>query len=163
MRFNAYDTAMTTLTRHIPASPEHVWELWTTAAGIAQWWAPDGFRTDVTRIDVREGGELEYTMTAVDPAQVAFMEEHGLPLSTTSRKRFTEVAAPRRLSYASVIDFVPGHEPYEHLTTVELAAADAGTLVTTTIEDLHDPEWTGRIVAGRGNELDNLAALVARG
>lgn len=161
MRFNTYDCAMTTLTRQIPTTPEHVWELWTTAAGIARWWAPDGFRTDVTRIDVREGGELDYTMTAVDPAQVAFMEEHGLPLTTTSHKRFTEVAAPARIDYLSLIDFVPGVEPYDHLTTVELTATDGGTLVTMTMDDLHDAEWTGRLVAGRENELDNLLALAS--
>lgn len=154
---------MTTLTRHIPATPAHVWELWTTAAGIARWWAPDGFRTDVTRIDVSEGGELEYTMTAVDPAQVNFMQEHGLPLTTTSRKRFTEAAAPTRLAYLSLVDFVPGVEPYEHLTAVDLTPVDGGTLVTMTMGDLHDAEWTARIVAGRGNELDNLVALVAQG
>ncbi len=111
----------------------------------------------MSTIDVTEGGDLVYTMTAVDPAQVAFMEQHGLPLATESRKRFTEVARPQRLGYVSLVDFVPGTEPYEHLTTVDLAPTDSGTLVTMTIDPMHDEEWTQRIVAGRANELDNLA------
>jgi uncharacterized protein YndB with AHSA1/START domain len=158
---NASTNDQLVLTREIATTPDHVWDLWTTADGIAQWWSPDGFRTDVTTIDVTEGGDLVSTMTAVDPAQVAFMEQHGLPLVTASRKRFTAVDRPRLLAYVSVIDFVPGLEPYEHLTTVELAPSDVGTLVTMTIDPLHDEEWTQRIVTGRGNELDNLAALVA--
>ncbi len=151
------------LTREIAATPDTVWDLWTTADGISRWWAPDGFRTDVSTIDVTEGGDLVYTMTAVDPAQVAFMEQHGLPLATESRKRFTEVARPQRLGYVSLVDFVPGTEPYEHLTTVDLSPTDSGTLVTMTIDPMHDEEWTQRIVAGRANELDNLARLVERG
>lgn len=149
------------LTRDLPAHPQRVWELWTTADGISRWWAPDGFRTDVTALDLAPGGELTSTMTAVDPAQVAFMEEHGMPLTTESRKRFTEVAEPDRLGYVSVIDFVPGHPAYEHLTVVDLAATEHGTRVTMTMDPLHDDEWTERIVAGRGNELDHLAALLA--
>lgn len=151
----------TTLRRTYPASAEAIWTLWTTPAGIGQWWAPEGFVTEVQALDLRPGGELAYTMTATAPAQVAFMKGAGLPLTTESRKTFTEVDAPRRLAYRSLIDFVPGHEPYEHLTVVELTATDGGTEVTMTMEPLHDEEWTQRLVAGRANELDNLAALLA--
>src|SRR3954449_6336324 len=76
--------------RTVAASPARVWELWTTAAGISSWWAPDGFRTEVTRLELQPGGELVYTMTAVAPEQIAFMEQYGMPLATESRKRFTE-------------------------------------------------------------------------
>lgn len=159
---NAPHNDQLVLTREIATTPERVWDLWTTADGISRWWAPDGFRTDVATIDVAEGGDLVYTMTAVDPAQVAFMEQHGLPLATESRKRFTEVDRPRRLGYVSLVDFIPGTEPYEHLTTVDLTPAGSGTLVTMSIDPMHDEEWTQRILAGRANELDNLAAVVGR-
>jgi len=155
------DDTTTTLRRTYPATPEEIWTLWTTPAGIGQWWAPEGFVTQVQALDLRPGGELVYTMTATGPAQVEFMQGAGLPLTTESRKTFTEVDRPRRLAYRSLIDFVPGHEPYEHLTVVELAAAGDGTEVTMTMEALHDAEWTQRLVAGRANELDNLAALLA--
>jgi len=151
----------TTLRRTYPATPETVWALWTTPAGIGRWWAPEGFVTEVQTLELRPGGELVYTMTATGAAQVEFMKGAGLPLTTESRKTFTEIDSPHRLAYRSLIDFVPGQEPYEHLTVVELTAVDGGTEVTMTMEALHDDEWTQRLVAGRANELDNLTALLA--
>ena len=59
---------------------------------------------------LRTGGTLLYTMTAVGAAQVEFMANAGLPLSTSSRKTFTELDGPRRLGYQSLIDFVPGRQ-----------------------------------------------------
>jgi uncharacterized protein YndB with AHSA1/START domain len=153
-------TENTAIRRAYPAAPEQIWRLWTTPEGIGQWWAPEGFLTEVHTLDLRPGGTLVYTMTATGPEQIEFMKGAGLPLSTQSRKTFTEVDAPRRLAYRSLIDFVPGQEPYEHLTVVEMAAVDGGTDVTMTMEALHDDEWTQRLVAGRRNELDNLAALI---
>ena len=151
---------MHTIERTVSASPETVWRLWTTADGISSWWAPDGFRTTVDTLDLRPGGELVYTMTAEAPEQVAFLEQNGLPLSTQSRKVFTEIVEPNRIAYRSVIDFVPDHEPYEQLTEVDLQPLGEGTLVVMRVEDMHDEVWTERLLAGRANELDNLARLV---
>jgi uncharacterized protein YndB with AHSA1/START domain len=151
-----------TLRRSYPVPPEVIWELWTTPDGIGRWWAPDGFTTEVETLDLRPGGELVYTMTATEPAQVEFMKGAGLPLSSRSRKTFAEVDRPQRLAYRSLIDFVPDHEPYEHLTTVTIVATGDGSEVTMIMEPLHDEEWTQRLVAGRSNELDNLARLVGR-
>jgi uncharacterized protein YndB with AHSA1/START domain len=149
-----------TIERIVTASRERVWELWTTARGIEQWWAPDGFRTDVQQLELAEGGELVYTMTAIAPEQVAFMEQNGMPLTTESRKTFTEIRKPSRLAYTSLIDFVPDHESYENLTVVDLDEIDGGTKIRMTVEPMHDPVWTERLVAGRANELDNLMRLV---
>jgi uncharacterized protein YndB with AHSA1/START domain len=154
----------TVIERTYPASREAIWDLWTTADGIGRWWAPDGFRTDVTAIDVRPGGSLVYEMTAVAPETIAFMEGAGMPLVTESRKTFTEVDRPRRLGYRSLIDFVPGQAPYEHLTLVELeSVGDETTTVRMTMDPLHDAEWTERLVAGRTNELANLGRLLGAG
>ena len=151
-----------TLRRSLAAPVQAIWELWTTPRGIEQWWSPDGFTTDVRELDLRPGGALVYAMTATAPEMVAFMQRSGMPLINVSRKTFTEVEPPSRLAYRSLIDFVPGHEPYEHLTVVELAPAALGTEVTMTVEPMHDEEWTQRLLAGRANELDNLAALLER-
>jgi len=156
-------TGTTRLQRTFDVSPERIWELWTTAAGIERWWAPDGFRTEVRELELRPGGKLEYEMTATAPEQIAFMQGAGMPLTTVSRKTYTEVTPPTRLAYLSHIDFVPGHEPYEHLTVVDIEQNGAGAKVTMTVDPMHDEEWTGRLVAGRSNELDNLAHLVAQG
>lgn len=151
---------MDIIERTVAASPERVWQLWTTPEGISQWWAPDGFRTDVDRLDLTSGGELVYTMTATAPEQVEFLKENGIPLSTQSRKVFTELSRPSRIAYRSLVDFVPGHEPYEQLTVVDLEPVDEGTRVVMQVEPMHDAVWTERLLAGRANELENLARLV---
>lgn len=70
-------------------------------------------------------------------------------------------ATPSRLAYNSEVDFVPGHEPYEQLTTIDIESAGDEVVVTMTVEQMHDDEWTQRMLAGRANELDNLGRLLA--
>jgi len=150
------------LERTYPASADEVWRLWTTPSGIESWWAPDGYEVEVRELDLEPGGELIYAMTATAPEQIEFMRGAGMPLTTESRKTFTEIDAPRRLAYHSLIDFVPDHEPYEHLTTVDIEPTEDGVHVTMAIEPLHHQVWTERLVAGRNNELDNLAGALER-
>jgi uncharacterized protein YndB with AHSA1/START domain len=146
--------------RTYPTTAEEVWELWTTREGIETWWAPDGFTVEVEKLELEPGGELVYTMTATGPEQVEFMRNAGMPLVTRSQKRFTEIAPTTRLAYTSLVDFVPDVTPYEFLTVVTIEPADAGVTVTMTVEPMHDEVWTERLLAGRTNELDNLARVV---
>jgi uncharacterized protein YndB with AHSA1/START domain len=148
--------------RTYDAPAELIWELLTTPAGLEEWWAPDGFETRVSELARRPGGQLRYTMTATAPEQIAFMQNTGNPLSTELRKTFTEFAPPTRLAYLSLIDFVPDHEPYEHLTTIDIEPAGDHTTVIMTVDPLHDETWTQQHRAHRGNELDNLAAAIRR-
>ena len=150
------------LERTYDAPAELVWELLTTAAGLQEWWAPAGFETRVSEVELRPGGQLRYTMTAIAPEQVAFLREVGNPLSVELRKTFTEVAPPVRLAYLSLIDFVPGYEPYEHLTTIDIEPAGDRTNVAMTIDPLHDEGWTQGYRVHRGQELDNLKAALKR-
>ena len=150
------------LERTYNAPAELVWELLTTAAGLQEWWAPDGFETRVSELELTPGGQLRYTMTATAPEQIAFMRNTGNPVSTELRTTFTEVAPPTRLAYLSVIDFVPDHEPYEHLTTIDIEPAGDRTNVVMTVDPLHDETWTQQHRAHRGHELDNLEAAIRR-
>ena len=150
------------LERTYDAPAELIWELLTTAAALGEWFAPDGFESRVSELELRPGGQLRYTMTATAPEQVAFMRNTGNPLSAEVRKTFTEVAPPTRLAYRSLIDFVPDYEPYEHLTTIDIEPAGDRTNVVMTIDPLHDETWTQQHRAHRGNELDNLEAVIRR-
>ena len=150
------------LERTFEAPAELIWELCTTAAGLEEWWAPDGFETRVSELELRPGGQLRFTMTATAPEQVEFMRSTGNPLSVELFKTFTEVAPPARLAYLSLIDFVPGQEPYEHLTTIDIEPAGDRTNVVMTLDPLHDETWTQGYRAHRGNELDNLEAAIRR-
>src|SRR5262249_5748132 len=82
------------LQRTYDAPAELIWELLTTVADLQEWWAPDGFETRVSELELRPGGQLRYTMTATAPEQVAFMRNTGNPLSTELRKAFTGVVPP---------------------------------------------------------------------
>lgn len=148
--------------RTYPTSAEQVWKLWTTSEGIESWWAPDGFKAEVRKLDLRPGGELIYTFTATAPEQVEFMRKAGMPLTTEARKTFTELAPPRRIAYNSVVDFVPGVKPYDQLTVVELTPSGDGVRVVMTADPMHDDVWTQRLAMGRENELNNLAAVIDR-
>jgi uncharacterized protein YndB with AHSA1/START domain len=144
------------LERTYPAPPEVVWTMWTTADGIESWWGPDGFSVEVHEIDVVLGGALRYSMRAVGTDQVEAVTAAGLGTVTTHDIVFTEVDPPRRLSYTTVVDFIPGTEPYEAGTSVELAAVEEGTRLTLTLEAMHDQHWTDLAVMGWESELDRL-------
>lgn len=138
-----------------------VWTLWTTKAGIESWWGPEGFDVTVTSIDLRPGGQLVYLMTATAPQQVAFMKQHGMPLSIECRVTYTEVSPSYRLAYKTLTDFVPDVTPYEVATVVELQATTDGVKVTVTSQAMHDDVWTERARAGHESQMRKLDALMS--
>jgi len=148
--------------RTYDAPAELIWKLWTTTAGLDEWFAPGGFQSRVDELTLRPGGQLRYTMTATAPESPRFLRNAGMPLSSEVRKTFSEVAPPNRLAYRSMIDFVPDHESYEHLTTVDIEPAGDRTKVVMTVDPLHDETWTRQHRAHRGEELDNLEAAIRR-
>jgi uncharacterized protein YndB with AHSA1/START domain len=152
----------TRLERTYDAPAQLIWELCTTAAGLAEWWGPDGFETRVDALELRPGGQVRYTMTATGPEQVAFVRNLGMPLSSEFRRTFTEVEPPSRLAYLSLIDFVPDHEPYEHVTVIDIEPAGDRTNVVMTLDPLHDDSWNEEYRAHRENELENLEAAITR-
>lgn len=150
-----------TLTRNYKASPEDLWELWTTADGIESWWGPDGFAVTVQALDLRPGGRLQYTMTATAEPQVAFMKQHGLPLATEATITYTEVHAPFRLAYVHLVDFVPGHPSYDVATVVQISATADGARLDLSFDPMHDDTWTARQTAGWESELGKLGVVIA--
>ncbi|HKW58717.1 MAG TPA: SRPBCC domain-containing protein [Candidatus Dormibacteraeota bacterium] len=148
------------LERVFEASPEEVWELWTTKDGVEAWMGPDGFTVTVNELDVRAGGAFVYAMTAVGPEQVEYMVKSGMPLVTTQTMRFVQVDPPRRLVYRDVADFIPGVQPYEVETVVELEPAGDRTRMVLTFDAMHDEHWTEMSRLGREMELDKLAKLL---
>ncbi len=150
------------LQRTYEAPAELIWELWTTAASLEEWWGAEGFETRVSELELRSGGWVRYTMTATGPEQVEFVRSLGMPFASEFRRTFTEVAPPTRLAYLSLIDFVPNCEPYEHLTVVDIEPAGDRTNVVMTVDPLHDETWTQEYRSHRDNELGNLEVAVRR-
>ena len=152
-----------TLERIYQADVQDVWDLWTTKDGIESWWGPGGFAVTVRKLDLRPGGELLYAMTAIDPPQVEFMKKVGMPLTQELRITYTEIVAMRRLAYVHLTDFIPGVEPYDVATVVELQPTADGVRMTLTFDAMHNDEWTDRAVMGWKMELGRAdAVLVAR-
>ena len=149
------------LERVYQADVQDVWDLWTTKEGIESWWGPGGFAVTVRKLDLRPGGELLYAMTAIDPPQVEFMKKAGMPLSHDARITFTEIVPRRRLAYVHLADFIPGVDPYDVATVVELHPAEGGVRMVLTFDAMHSEEWTQRAVMGWESELGKLAAVVA--
>lgn len=149
-----------TLERIYRADVQDVWDLWTTKDGIESWWGPGGFAVTVRKLDLRPGGELLYAMTAIDPPQVAFMKEHGMPVTQECRITFSEIVPRRRLAYVHLADFIPGVEPYDVTTVVELHPMSGGVRMVLTLDPMHSDEWTERAVMGWEGELGKLAAVI---
>jgi uncharacterized protein YndB with AHSA1/START domain len=151
-----------TLERTFRAPIEDVWDLWTTPEGIESWWGPDGFMVKVRKLDLRVGGELLYAMIATGPTQVEFMKKQGMPLTQECRITYREITPHRRLAYTHLADFIPGVEPYDSETLVELYPAALAVRMVLTIDAMHDEEWTRRAVMGWEMELDKLARALER-
>jgi uncharacterized protein YndB with AHSA1/START domain len=51
-----------TVNRTIDAPQQRVWQAWTDAGEIAQWWGPDGAVMTIDEIDVRSGGVFRFSL-----------------------------------------------------------------------------------------------------
>ena len=151
-----------TLERTFRAPIHEVWELWTTREGIEAWWGPDGFSVEVRSLELRAGGALVYVMGAVAQEQIDYMKKAGMPVSTQHSLTFTEVTPPRRLAYRNMVDFVPGVEPYEVATLLELHEVEGGgTGLVLTFDAMHDDRWTQLARMGHESELERLERLIS--
>ncbi|MEP6746520.1 MAG: SRPBCC domain-containing protein [Bacteroidota bacterium] len=51
-----------TVIKEVDASPDKVWEAWTTSQQLDKWWAPKPYKAVTRRMDFREGGSWLYKM-----------------------------------------------------------------------------------------------------
>ncbi len=104
-------------TRTIDAPRSRVFEAWTDAGQLEQWWHPIGFTTTVSELAAEPGGAFRLAMHG--PDGTAFPME----------AEFTEVEEPERLVFiTSKIMEAAGPQPQlEVITTVTLAVQDGKT------------------------------------
>jgi hypothetical protein len=57
-------------------------------------------------------------------------------------------------------DFIPGVEPYDVATVVELQRLAEGVRMILSFDAMHSDEWTERAVMGWNSELGKLDALI---
>ncbi len=134
------------LVRTIPASPERVFEAWTTQAQVARWTCPDpGASVDV-EIDLRVGGHYSIRMNV-----------EGGPFTTYGTYR--EIDPPHRLVYTWGWKEEIHAMKAETVVTVEFLPVEGGTEIRLTHEgfptpddrDGHEEGW--KICVGRFAEL----------
>ena len=121
---DAPDTARTddghlfelSVTRHIAAPPERVWQAMTER--MAEWWCPRPWRTEIVEQDWRAGGRSAMVMKGPDGEQ---HDLEGLFLEVTPGVRFATTDAVRS-------GLVPA-EPFM-IGIWEIAAEDGGTRYT---------------------------------
>lgn len=142
------------------ASPEELWDLWTTKKGVESWWGPEGFTTKVRALVLRPGGAFDYEMTARAPEPIEALKSLGMPLTSRARNVYTEVRAPRRLAFKTKVDFVPGVTPYELTTEVEFRKAEGGTKVVFRSSKMHTTDWEEMARRGQTEQFEKLARIV---
>lgn len=142
--------------RTYKARVEELWDLWTTKKGFESWWGPEGFRVEVHAIEPRLGGMLKYDMIADAPEAIAAMKEMGQPLSHKTKGTFTEVTPHARLAITHVIDFLPGVGHYDSTMTVEFFSSGGSVRMVTTLQPMHNEEFTKMQVEGYTSQLSKL-------
>lgn len=146
--------------RSYDAPLEDLWALWTTKEGFEAWWGPEGFRVEVHAIDPRVGGELCYDMIAVGEDQIRYMKGAGRPLSHPAHCTFAELEPLRHLKLRTVIDFIPGVEPYTNDILVEFFPEGNKVRMLVTIAPFHSDELTRLSAQGFESQLTKLPAAL---
>ena len=102
-----------TLTRDYAAPPERVWQAWTDAKALKQWWGPSKDEPcSLAELDVRVGGRYHIRFFTTDG------EDHDVS------GVYQEVEPHRRLSFTWAWKSTPERVS---LVTLELTAVDGGT------------------------------------
>jgi activator of Hsp90 ATPase-like protein len=128
--------------RHLDATVERVWDLWTTPEGISSWWGPADSKVTVNSMDVRVGGEVLYELAIFDEDKARQLHEMGLQNTVPGHVVFTDVVPHRRLAYKHLNSFFPGVEPYWNEIVVDLHQAPDGLGMIITWSPLHEPIFT---------------------
>lgn len=155
---NAAKPGRVVIERTYLATLEEVWDLWTTKEGFESWWGPQGFRADVHELKAVVGGVLRYDMVAATPEMVAEMKKMGQGRAHAVKATFAELRPRERLVIRSIIDFLPGVEPYENDIDVDLAAVDGGVRMRVTIGGMHSDDFNRMQEQGFTSQLTKLDA-----
>jgi uncharacterized protein YndB with AHSA1/START domain len=109
------------ITRRLKAPRSLVWRTFEDPYLLAQWWGPENFTSDITRLEFRTGGEWHVTMRAPDGTE------------RPVRYHFVEILAPERIVYRplrSPETVWRGNPPPTYLATLTFEAMGDETVFT---------------------------------
>ncbi len=153
---NRPDDHTLVMTHELAAPRTLVFDAWTKAEHLCQWFAPDNFTCDCD-LDFKVGGALRIRMV-------------GYGMDNTVRGVYREIVAPERLVLAMRFDDMP---ELEMIQTITFAERGQGTLLTMRQElpawsqipaSYHEAlkfRWRGASI-GWGQTLQHLADFVAK-
>lgn len=132
-----------TITRRLPASPEAVFDAWTTPEILRQWMCP--FDTKVVRadVDLRVGGKYYIDMQGEE----ALYKHEG---------EYVEIDRPNRLVFTWIS---AGTRQEVTLVTVTFEPSGDGTILTLVHDRLPGAEAVGDHNRGWTSALDNLEGV----
>ena len=139
--------------RRIEASPQHVFNAWTDANVLAQWWGPEGVTCPHAEIDARIGGAYRISNRLPDGSTVWITGE------------FTDVEVPSLLSYSWVIESPEGGTVPTSYVTVTFTPDGDSTIVRVEhtrianddVARNHEEGWHG-CLAGLADWAESTAA-----
>lgn len=115
------------ISRVFDAPRDRVWQSWTEAERLKQWWGPKGFTVKQCEIDLRPGGIMHYCLQMPDGNEM------------WGKFVYREIVKPERLVFVNSfsdpkggVTRHPGHAswPLEMLSTVTFEAQGGKTKVT---------------------------------
>jgi uncharacterized protein YndB with AHSA1/START domain len=135
------------ITRVFDAPRTLVFEAWTKAEHVAQWWDPAGVALAVCEVDLRPGGAFRFVHRAPQGAGYSFTGT------------YREIAPPERLVFAT-----PTPSGGESIGTLVFDERDGTTMLTMTITSAskadRDQLLQMRIDVGTAHTLENLAGYL---
>ena len=138
------------IVREFDAPRDRVFEAFTKAELIEQWWGPHDTSMTVDKLEARTGGDWRFLIKDSDGAETGF------------RGTFREVTPPEKIELTFEWDGMPG---YVSIDSTEFEDLGERTRVTTTSTFLFEQERDGMIEAGMESGLsesyERLDALLA--
>lgn len=111
------------VTRTFDAPRDLVWQMWTTAEHLQQWWGPEGWSLPVCEVDFRPGGSWFYCMEGPDGMQ------------SCGKATYLEIDPPQHIIYEDAFTDADGTVldgmPLAHITVKFVAAGDKTTVINT--------------------------------
>lgn len=137
------------ITRVFAAPRELVFQAWTDARHLAQWWGPRGFTNPVCEWDVRVGGKIHHVMRAPNGADYPMGGE------------FREIVRPERLVLTTGALDEKGSMLFEMLHTVTLGERNGKTtlMIRSRVTKASESaaRYLGGFEAGMTQSLERLA------
>jgi uncharacterized protein YndB with AHSA1/START domain len=137
-------TLTLSMSRVLAATPEQVFRAFTDPRWHAQWWGPEGARSEVAQMDVRVGGGYRIDMHMPGGAVA------------TMFGRYLEIDPPKLLSYSWQWE----GEGVETRVTLEIEPHEDGAELTVTHEGFKDESRVEMHEHGWGGSLDRLERLL---